>query len=102
MINAFTILAGFVFPMLLVLVASAMSLLALRQHLTVRQLLFTSLVLVTGVSSIALMYGSLAEQHAIAVWPILLIGFTVIFSMMQFGMALLLSAVTRLRRIAAR
>ncbi len=102
MIAAFTIIAGFVFPMMLALMASALSLAALKRHLTVRQILLTALVLTAGVASVTIMYSSLTEHNSIAIWPLLVIGGTVIFSILQFGTALILGTVTQLRRLAVK
>ncbi len=100
MLAALTIVAGFVFPLILFLVAAALTLAALQRHLTVRQLLLTTLVLTTGIAAVTMMFGSLAEHHSIAVWPLLIIIATVVFSFIQFGAALLLGAIARLRRLA--
>ena len=98
MFAALHILVCFVIPGLFALAAAALSLSALRRHPTIRQLLFTAFVWSANVSSMTVLYQAMTAGQAVSPWPLLLIGFTVVFALVQFVVAAILGAVGRLGR----
>ena len=102
MLAAFAIIAGFVFPIILALTAAALSLAAVKRHVTVRQILLTGLVWISSVAAVVAMTGNLANENSLAGWPLVVLAVTLIFSIFQFAAALLLGAVARLKHLAGR
>ena len=102
MIAAATIVAGLFLFLLITVTTLVLSFSASRRHLTFRQILSTFVVALSATSSIAMMYQSLVDAGIIAAWPMLLAGFTFLFSIGQFGLALVMGTLTRLRQLAAR
>ena len=98
MFAALNILICFIVPGLFALVAAALSISAVRRHPTIRQLVFTAFVWAANISSMTVLYQSMIAGEAVSPWPLLLIGFTVVFALTQFMIAAVLGAVGRLRR----
>lgn len=100
MIAAVTITAGFVLPMLIALLASLVSIAAFRRHMTVKQLLLSAVVVGTGVVAGMQIVESLTAGGYSAT-PLLLIATALLFAVVQFGLAMVFGAVTRLRQLAS-
>ncbi len=98
MIVALNILLCFVLPGLFALAAAGLSLSAVRRHATIRQLVFTTFVWSANISSMTVLYQTLTAGQAVSPWPLLLIGFTVIFALAQFVVAAILGAAGRMGR----
>lgn len=101
MIAAITITAGFVLPMLIALLAAMVSIAAFRRHMTMKQLLFSVIVVGAGFISGRQIVESLSAGGNYTAWPLILIAAAMLLALVQMGLAIVFGAVNRLRQLAA-
>ena len=98
MFTAINILFCFLVPGFFAMTAVTISLSSLRRHISRRQLVFATFVLVANIGSISVLFQDLYLGQSISILPFVLICFVFLFSIGQFAAASLLGAVGRLRQ----
>ena len=77
--------------------ACAVSLMALKRHLRLRQLFCTSLIMVANVIAVSGLYESVVASQNISLLLLVLTAVTFVLAMVQFAVAALLGGLGRLR-----
>jgi len=98
MFAALNMLFCFLAPTLVSMAACAISVSALRRHVTGKQLLFSACVLAASVINVSTLYELVMTGQGSVLLSLALVGFTFMFSVGQFATAALFGGLSRLRQ----